>query len=164
MIDILGKLPLTRSIYQSVENMMRFTKAFKTAMLRGTWVGQLVERPTSAQVMSSQFVSSSPTSASLLSACQYRACFDPLSPSLCPSLACGLPKIKTKIDKEDSDASNKGNICSYLPVHTVNGNQAWSDMLTKETTLGNPKKHMCLSIYAHIYTQKRICVWDLNVL
>ena len=35
---------------------------------RGTWVAQLVKRPTSAQVMISWFVSSSPTSGSVLTA------------------------------------------------------------------------------------------------
>ena len=34
--------------------------------IRGTWVAQPVKCPTSAQVMISQFVSSSPTSGSLL--------------------------------------------------------------------------------------------------
>ena len=41
---------------------------------RGTRVAQSVERPTVAQVMTSRFVSSSPASGSLLSACQRRAC------------------------------------------------------------------------------------------
>ena len=35
---------------------------------RGTWVAQLVKRPSSAQVMISQFVSSSPASGSVLTA------------------------------------------------------------------------------------------------
>ena len=35
-------------------------------MFRGAWVAQLVKRPTSAQVMISQFVGSSPTSGSVL--------------------------------------------------------------------------------------------------
>ena len=36
--------------------------------VRGTWVAQLVERPTSAQVMISRFVGSSPASGSVLMA------------------------------------------------------------------------------------------------
>ena len=58
----------------------------------GTWVAQSVERPTSAQVMISQFVSSSPTSGFMLTAQSLEPASDsvPLSLSvslsLCPSL------------------------------------------------------------------------------
>ena len=48
----------------------------------GTWETQSVKRPTSAQVMISQFVSSSPTSGSVLTAQSLEPPSDPVSPSL----------------------------------------------------------------------------------
>ena len=61
-------------IYQSLN---------KTAW--GTWVAQLVKRPTLAQVMTSWFMSSSPTLGSLLKAHSRESALDSVSPSLCPS-------------------------------------------------------------------------------
>ena len=54
--------------------------------MRGTWVAQLVERPTSAQVMISQFVSLSPVSGSVLTAQSLELASDSVcvSLSLCP--------------------------------------------------------------------------------
>ena len=48
----------------------------------GAWVAQLVERPTSAQVMISQFVSSSPESGSVLTAQNLEPASDSVSPPL----------------------------------------------------------------------------------
>ena len=58
-------------------------------------MAQSVELPTSARVMISRLVSSSPASGLLLSACQCRAepASDPQSPSLYPSPTCVLPKL-----------------------------------------------------------------------
>ena len=60
--------------------------------MRGAWVAQSVERPTSAQVMISQFVGSSPASGSVLMACsEPGACFGfCVSFSRCPSPAHAL--------------------------------------------------------------------------
>ena len=49
---------------------------------RGAWVAQLVKRPTSAQVMISWFVSSSPASGSVLTAQSLKPDLDSVSPSL----------------------------------------------------------------------------------
>ena len=49
---------------------------------RGAWVAQLVKRPTSAQVMISQLVSSSPASGSVLIAQSLEPALDSVSPSL----------------------------------------------------------------------------------
>ena len=49
---------------------------------RGTWVAQLVERPTSTQVMISWFVSSCPASGSGLTAQNLEPALDSVSPSL----------------------------------------------------------------------------------
>ena len=59
----------------------------------GVWVAQSVEHPTSAQVMISQFVSSSPASGSVLMAQSLEPASDSVSPSLslCPPVC--LPKI-----------------------------------------------------------------------
>ena len=57
---------------------------------RGTWVAQSVKPPTWAQVTISRFVSSSPTSGSVLTAQSLEPASDSGSPSLCPSLACIL--------------------------------------------------------------------------
>ena len=51
-------------------------------MKSGAWVAQSVERLTLAQVMSSQFVSSSPTSGSVLTAQSLEPASDSVSPSL----------------------------------------------------------------------------------
>ena len=48
----------------------------------GAWVAQSVEHPTSAQVMISRFVSSSPASGSVLTAQSLEPASDSVSPSL----------------------------------------------------------------------------------
>ena len=50
----------------------------------GAWVAQLVKRPTLAQVMISQSLSSSPVSGSVLTARSLEPVLDSLSPSFCP--------------------------------------------------------------------------------
>ena len=54
---------------------------------RGVWVAQLVERPTSTQVMILQFVSSRPASGSVLTARR----LEPASHSVSPSLSAPSP-------------------------------------------------------------------------
>ena len=70
--------------------------------IRGTWVAQSVKRPTSAQVMISPSVSSSPTSGSLLIAQSLEPASDSVSPSLsAPPPTCALSlSLKNKHDKE----------------------------------------------------------------
>ena len=64
----------------------------------GTWVAQSVKRPTSAQVMISQSVSSSPGSGSVLTAQSLEPASDPVSPSPSahPPLALCLSKKNVK--------------------------------------------------------------------
>ena len=57
----------------------------KTNIFRGTWVAQSVGHLTSAQVMISQSVSSSPASGSVLTAQSLEPASDSVSSSLCPS-------------------------------------------------------------------------------
>ena len=52
------------------------------SIVRGAWVAQLVERPTSAQVMISRSVGSSPASGSGLTAQSLEPVSDSMSPSL----------------------------------------------------------------------------------
>ena len=54
----------------------------ETVCCRGAWVAQLVKCPTSAQVMISPFVSSSPASGSVLTAQSLEPASDSVSPSL----------------------------------------------------------------------------------
>ena len=54
----------------------------KKSDTRGTWVAQSVECPTSAQVMISQFMSSSPASGSVLTVQSLEPALDSVSPSL----------------------------------------------------------------------------------
>ena len=61
---------------------------FRRIMWSGAWVAQLVGRPTSAQVMISQFVSSSPTSGSVLTAQNLEPTSDSVSPPLSLPLPC----------------------------------------------------------------------------
>ena len=51
-------------------------------MLQGSWVARLVKSLTSAQVMTSQFMGSSPTSGSVLTAQSLEPALDSMSPSL----------------------------------------------------------------------------------
>ena len=63
----------------------------------GAWVAQLVERQTSAQVMTLGFVSSSPALGSVLTAQRLEPASDSVSPSpsALPLLACSLFLSKT---------------------------------------------------------------------
>ena len=63
------------------------------------WVAQLVKRPTSTQVMISQFVSSSPVSGSVLTAQSLEPASDSVFPSLsaCPLLMLCLSFSKINI-------------------------------------------------------------------
>ena len=56
-------------------------------VFRGAWVAQSVEQPTSAQVMISRFVRSSPASGSVLTAQSLEPASDSVSPSLCLPLS-----------------------------------------------------------------------------
>ena len=63
----------------------------------GPWVAQLVERPTSAHVMISWFMSSGPTSGSVLTAQSLEPVSDSVSPSLSAlTLLCLSPSLKNK--------------------------------------------------------------------
>ena len=56
----------------------------KSSLIWGAWVAQSVERPTSAQVRISEFVSLSPASGPVLTAQSLEHVSDSVSPSLCP--------------------------------------------------------------------------------
>ena len=57
----------------------------------GAWVAQSVERLTSAQVMTSPFLGSSPTSGSVVTAQGLEPVLDSVSPSLSLPLPCSCP-------------------------------------------------------------------------
>ena len=63
------------------------------------WVGQSVKRLTSAQVMSSRSVSSSPASGSVLTAQSLEPVSDSVSPSLWPSPVHALSLSVSKMNK-----------------------------------------------------------------
>ena len=66
---------------------------------QGSWVAQSVERPTSAQVVISPAVSSSPVSGSVLTAQSLEPVSDSVSPSLWPSPVHALSLSVSKINK-----------------------------------------------------------------
>ena len=71
-------------------------------ILRGAWVAQSVKRPTSAQVMISRSVSSSPASGSVLTAQSLEPVSDSVSPSLSdppPFMLCLCLKINKRLKK-----------------------------------------------------------------
>ena len=72
-------------------------QAFKN-ILRGAWVAQSVKRPTSAQVMISRSVGSSPASGSVRTAQSLEPVSDSVSPSLCdpPLFMLCLSKINKR--------------------------------------------------------------------
>ena len=59
-----------------------FIFSFKIFLSKGTWVARPVERPTSAQVVISRFVGSSPAWGSVLTARSLEPTSDSVSPSL----------------------------------------------------------------------------------
>ena len=79
---------------------MWFAKAKRTISMRRLGA-QSVERPTSAQVMISQFVSSSTASGSVLTAQSLEPASDSVSPSLslCPSPAHALSLCLSKMNR-----------------------------------------------------------------
>ena len=66
---------------------------------RGAWVAQSVKRPTSAQVMISRSVSSSPVSGSVLTVRSLEPALDSVSPSLSAPPAHDLSLSVSKINK-----------------------------------------------------------------
>ena len=62
-------------------------------------MAQLVELPTSAQVVISQLMGSSPTSGSVLTAQSLEPASDSVSPSLCPSPIHALSLSLSKMNK-----------------------------------------------------------------
>ena len=65
----------------------------KHGQVQGIWVAQSLKRLTSAQVMISQFVSSSPASGSVLTAQSLEPALDSVSPSLCPYYEIGRAHV-----------------------------------------------------------------------
>ena len=71
--------------------------ANKKQAKRGTWVAQSVERPTSAQVVISQFMGLGPTLGSVLPACSLEPTSDSVSPYLsAPTLLTLCLSLKNK--------------------------------------------------------------------
>ena len=95
-----------------------FSLFLKVHLWRGAWAAQLVKCPTSAQVMISQFVGSSPMSGSVLIVQSLEPALDSVSPSLSalPPLMLFLsPKNKQlKKKKYTSGASVPEHICETL--------------------------------------------------
>ena len=65
-------------------HLFSYKALIKKVHSRGAWVAQWDKRPTWAQVMISQFTSSSPTSGSVLTAQSLEPALDSVSPPLCP--------------------------------------------------------------------------------
>ena len=76
-----------------------YNKPDKDRKFRGAWVARLVECPTSAQVMISQFVSSNSTSGSVLTAQSLESALDPVSPSVSLPLPCSCSVSLSTINK-----------------------------------------------------------------
>ena len=87
----------------------------KIKTCRGVWVAQLVEHPTSAQVMISPLVSSSPASGSVLTAQNLEPALDSVSPffSAPPSLVLCLSLSKINIKKKNYPLTY---FCTFLYV------------------------------------------------
>ena len=72
------------SVYSKIDK-MDLLKIKNFCASWGAWVAQVVEHPTSAQVMISRLTSSSPASGCVLIAQSLEPASDSVSPSLCPS-------------------------------------------------------------------------------
>ena len=93
--------PAKQSCSQTASLAVFLHVSFKTWALRDTWVARLVKGPTSAQVMTLRFVTSSPALGSVLTTQSLEPALDSVSPSLCELTLCvclyfSLSKINTK--------------------------------------------------------------------
>ena len=77
--------------FQPIHDSNTFISRIYPFITRGAWVAQSVERLTSAQVMISWFVGSSPASGSVLTA----QSLEPASDSVSPSLSLPLPHLRS---------------------------------------------------------------------
>ena len=75
------KRPISKIYKELIQLNSKITTILKMGR-RGTWVAQSVKQPTSAQVMISRSVSSSPASGSVLTAQSLEPVSDSVSPSL----------------------------------------------------------------------------------
>ena len=97
-----------------------------TKQNRGTWVAQSVKHPTSAQVMISPFVGSSPTSGSVLTAWSLELAADSVSPSLCaPPHSHSLSQINIKKQNKGKEKAQTNQTSPKLP-HKAKANSARS--------------------------------------
>ena len=76
-----------RGPLSTILQLLVIIQLFQNKKLRGAWVAQSVERPTSAQAMISQLMSLSPALGSVLTA----QSLEPASDSVSPSLSASLP-------------------------------------------------------------------------
>ena len=83
------------------------TSYLKIINMRGTWVTQSVKQPTSAQVMISWFVGSSPTLGSVLTAHSLEPVSDSFSLSLSLSLSLSAPPLLMPV-------SSKMNVLNFF--------------------------------------------------
>ena len=94
----------------------------------GAWVAQSVERPTSAQVMISWSVSSSPASGSVLTAQSLEPVSDSVSPSLSdppPFMLC-LSLSQKKINVKQKLKMHVFHLCSLPTTKIWKGNSCFS--------------------------------------
>ena len=82
-------------------------------------MAQLVERPTSAQVMISQFVGSSPMSGSTLTAQSLEPALDSVSPSLSLPLPPPLSKKINKRPQQQKTLNSNSNLPRLIFAETV---------------------------------------------
>ena len=84
-----------RGPLSTILQLLVIIQLFQNKKLRGAWVAQSVERPTSAQAMISQLMSLSPALGSVLTAQSLEPASDSVSPSLSapPLLMLYLSKI-----------------------------------------------------------------------
>ena len=99
--------------------------SYKEPAARSAWVAQSLERPPLAQVMISWFVSSSPGSGSLLSACQRaEPASEPLSPHSLP-LPC-LCSPHKEINTKKSEARRRKLTSDSAQVHARGDTQGYT--------------------------------------
>ena len=91
------KLPWFQQSSEPIESC--YMKLNLKKKLWGAWVARSAKRPTLAQVMISQFLSSSSTSGSGLTAQSLEPAMDSVFLSLCPSPAHALSLSVSKINK-----------------------------------------------------------------
>ena len=126
--------------------------SFKTCVLWGTWVAQLVKRLTAAQVMISWFMSSSPALGSVVRAWSLEAASDSVSLALHPSPTHALSVSQKLINISKKNLKNNDNNISLIFSPQITLSDSFSFPILVPISLFD----LFLSLSPHIYLTRSL--------